>query len=112
MDAAALEELASAAGITSRFLTDFYPVMDDARSRLQWASSRCTARPEDVTYSLFGTFDICLPVLYGEPAGHPLGRLLAEIISQSGETSILDWVAEALHFHSCFPAHITLYPCH
>ncbi|KAI6045185.1 hypothetical protein EDC04DRAFT_2638970 [Pisolithus marmoratus] len=109
MDATVLEELESATGISSRFLTDFSAGMDDARSRLQWASSRRTTRPEDIAYSLFGVFDLRLPVLYGESAGDALGRLLAEIISQSGDISVLDWVGEASRFHSCFPAHITSY---
>ncbi|KIN99737.1 hypothetical protein M404DRAFT_55223, partial [Pisolithus tinctorius Marx 270] len=86
-DAAILEELAGATRIESRFLTDFTPGMDDARSRLRWASSRRTTRPEDVAYSLFGI----LPVLYGESAEFALGRLLGEVISQSGDISMLDW---------------------
>ncbi|KAI6041265.1 hypothetical protein EDC04DRAFT_2506843, partial [Pisolithus marmoratus] len=59
--------------------------------RLQWASLRRTTRPEDVAYSLFGIFNLHLPVLYGESAKNALGRLLAEIISQSGDISVLDW---------------------
>ncbi|KAI6141769.1 hypothetical protein BKA82DRAFT_832879 [Pisolithus tinctorius] len=106
---AVLEELERATGIEARFLTNFSPGMDDARSRLQWASSRRTTRPEDIAYSLFGIFDLHLPVLYGESTGKALGRLLAEIISQSGDISILDWIGEASSFHSCFPAHITSY---
>ncbi|KAI5982675.1 hypothetical protein EDC04DRAFT_1794551 [Pisolithus marmoratus] len=108
-DVAVLEELGRATGIESRFLTNFSPSMDDARSRLQWASSRRTTRPEDIAYSLFGIFDIHLPVLYGESAEIVLGRLLAEIISQSGDISVLDWVGEASRFHSCFPAEISPY---
>ncbi|KIN99683.1 hypothetical protein M404DRAFT_154397 [Pisolithus tinctorius Marx 270] len=65
-DAAILGELTGVTGIESRFLTDFNPGVDDARSRLQWASSRRTTRPEDVAYSLFGIFNLHLPVLYGE----------------------------------------------
>ncbi|KIO05530.1 hypothetical protein M404DRAFT_140799, partial [Pisolithus tinctorius Marx 270] len=90
-DTTVLEELGRATGIESRFLTDFSPGTDDARSRLQWASLRCTTRPEDIAYSLFGIFDLHLPVLYGESAEKALGRLLAEIISQSGDVSVLDW---------------------
>ncbi|KAI6038626.1 hypothetical protein EDC04DRAFT_2569599, partial [Pisolithus marmoratus] len=86
-----LDELRWATGIESQFLTNFSPGMDDARSRLQWASLRCTTRPEDIAYSLFGIFNIHLPVLYGESAENALGRLLAEIISQSGDISVLDW---------------------
>ncbi|KAI5998892.1 hypothetical protein EDC04DRAFT_2794690 [Pisolithus marmoratus] len=101
--------LEEATGIDSRFLIDFSPGVDDARSKLQWASSRCTTRPEDIAYSLFGIFNLHLPVLYGESAEKALYRLLAKIISQSKDISILDWVGVASPFHSCFPAHITSY---
>lgn len=84
-DGVVLEELERATGIAFRFLTDFTPGMDDARSRLQWVSSRRTTRPEDIAYSLFGIFNLYLPVLYGESAEFALGRLLDEVISQSGD---------------------------
>lgn len=42
--------------------------MGDARSSFHWASSRRTSCSEDIAYSLFGLFNIHLPVLYGEPA--------------------------------------------
>lgn len=67
-----------------------------------------------MAYSLFGVFDLHLPVIYGESNENALGRLLAEIISRSGDISVLDWVGEASPFHSCFPAHIATYrslPC-
>ncbi|KAI6016654.1 hypothetical protein BKA83DRAFT_4333604, partial [Pisolithus microcarpus] len=101
-DATVLAELARATGIEPRFLNDFSPGKDNARSRLQWASSRLTTRPEDIAYSLFGIFNVHLPVLYGESAENALGRLLTEIISQSGDVS-------PSPFHSCFPAHIASY---
>ena len=104
-----LGELEQATRITSRHLTDFYPSVDDARSRLQWASTRFTTRPEDISYSLFGVFGLHLPVLYGESAENALGRLLAEVISKSGDTSILDWIGQSSTFHSCFPATIVPY---
>ncbi|KAI6096475.1 hypothetical protein EDD16DRAFT_1902891 [Pisolithus croceorrhizus] len=104
-----LEELQRVTGIAARHLKDFSPGMDDARSRLRWASGRHTTRPEDVAYSLFGIFKVHLPVFYGESAENALGRLLAEIISQSGDISVLDWVGEASSFHSCFPADLTPY---
>ncbi|KIK12244.1 hypothetical protein PISMIDRAFT_689642, partial [Pisolithus microcarpus 441] len=108
-DATVLAELARATGIEPQFLYDFSPGKDNPRSRLQWASSRLTTRPEDIAYSLFGIFNVHLPVLYGESAEHALGRLLTEIVSQSGDISVLDWVGEPSPFHSCFPAHITSY---
>ncbi|KAI6042936.1 hypothetical protein EDC04DRAFT_3088299 [Pisolithus marmoratus] len=108
-EGAVLEELETATGIDSQFLTDFSPGMNDARSRLQWASLRRTTRPEDIAYSLFGIFKIHLPILYGETAENALGRLLAEIISQSGDISVLDWVGDASSYHSCFPVRISPY---
>lgn len=108
-DAAILAELEKATGIDSRILTNFSPGMTDVRSRLQWASSRSTTRPEDTVYSLFGIFDLNLPILYGESAGIALTRLLTTIISQFGDISVLDWVGEASSFNSCFPAHIAVY---
>ena len=104
-----LSQLEQATGIMSRHLTNFHPTVDDARLRLQWASTRYTTRPEDISYSLFGIFGLHLPVLYGEPAGNALGRLLAEVISKSGDTSILDWVGQSSGFHSCLPATIAPY---
>ncbi|KAI6169117.1 hypothetical protein EDD17DRAFT_1525411 [Pisolithus thermaeus] len=108
-DFAVLEELEKATGIGSRFLTNFSPGMEDARSRLQWASLRATTRPEDIAYSLFGIFNLYLPIMYGESAENALGRLLSEIVSRSGDISVLDWVGEPSPFHSCFPAHVTSY---
>ncbi|KIM50343.1 hypothetical protein SCLCIDRAFT_1225414 [Scleroderma citrinum Foug A] len=108
-DSAILGELEQATGITSRHLSGFNPGVDDARSRLQWASMRSTTRPEDIAYSLLGVFGLHIPVLYGESAENALGRLLGEVISKSGDTSILDWVGQSSAFHSCFPATITPY---
>ncbi|KAI6112960.1 hypothetical protein F5141DRAFT_1214275 [Pisolithus sp. B1] len=108
-DDVVLEEIARATGIVSRFVTDFTPGMDDAWSRLQWALLRWTTCPEDIAYLLFGIFNLHLPVLYGKSAEFALGHLLAEVISQSRDISILDWVREASTFHSCFLARITLY---
>ncbi|KAI6016656.1 hypothetical protein BKA83DRAFT_4333663 [Pisolithus microcarpus] len=108
-DPAVLEELERVTRIEPQFLYEFSPGKDDPRSRLQWASSRLTTRPEDIAYSLFGIFNVHLPVLYGESAENALGRLLTEIVSQSGDISVLDWVGEPSLFHSCFPAHITSY---
>ncbi|KAI6040634.1 hypothetical protein EDC04DRAFT_3060936 [Pisolithus marmoratus] len=114
MDSTVLKDLHRASGIAEWHLRNFKPGIDDARSRLEWASSRRTTRPEDVAYSLFGVFNLHLPVLYGKSTDNAIGRLLAVIISQSGDVSVLDWVGEASSFHSCFPANLTPYqitPC-
>ncbi|KAI6122094.1 hypothetical protein EV401DRAFT_1372754 [Pisolithus croceorrhizus] len=108
-DDALLEEVEEATGIAKEYLMDFHPGLDNARSRLHWASRRRTTRPEDIAYSLFGIFRVHLAIFYGESVEHALGRLLAEIISGSGDVSVLDWVGEASSFNSCFPANLVPY---
>ncbi|KAG1787483.1 uncharacterized protein HD556DRAFT_1448676 [Suillus plorans] len=111
---AIMEELESATGIDPQALISFCPGMRDAREKLQWASKRVTTVQEDIAYSLFGIFDIHLPVIYGERKQSALGRLLQEIVSRSGEITSLDWVGQSSEFNSCLPASITSYatpPC-
>ncbi|KAL4079653.1 heterokaryon incompatibility protein-domain-containing protein, partial [Scleroderma citrinum] len=87
-----VDELMRATGISPQYLTSFCPGTDDVRSKLQWASIRHTTIQEDAAYSLFGMFDLQLPVMYGERKEKALGRLLQEIVAQSGDVSVLDWV--------------------
>ena len=108
-DSAILVELEKVTGISSWDIADFHPGVTDARLKLHWASTRHTTRPEDIAYSLFGVFGLHLPVLYGESAENALGRLLVNVISQSGDTSVLDWVGQSSAFHSCLPATIVPY---
>ncbi|KIK15177.1 hypothetical protein PISMIDRAFT_330036 [Pisolithus microcarpus 441] len=108
-DPALLEKLRIATGIAKHHLTDFHPGMDDSRSRLHWASRRRTTRPEDIAYSLFGVFQVHLPIFYGESAQNAVGRLLVEIISRSGDVSVLDWVGKPSSFNSCFPIDLVPY---
>ncbi len=51
----------------------------DVEDRLSWAKERQTTREEDKAYSLFGIFDIQIPVLYGEGERKALKRLREEI---------------------------------
>ena len=51
----------------------------DIEDRLSWAKDRQTTREEDKAYSLFGIFDIQIPVLYGEGGKKALERLREEI---------------------------------
>ncbi|KAG6330489.1 hypothetical protein ID866_8600 [Astraeus odoratus] len=108
-DDVVLKELAWATGIASEHITQFHAGVDDARERLQWATGRRTTQAEDLAYSLFGVFDIHLPVLYGEGKEKSLGRLLQEVLSRSHDVSILHWFGEQSSLHSCFPASITYY---
>ncbi|KAG1726964.1 uncharacterized protein EDB91DRAFT_899290 [Suillus paluster] len=109
-----MDELEDATGIGARAIVAFQPGMRDAREKLQWASTRVTTVPEDTAYSLFGIFGIQIPILYGENKQNALGRLLQEIIAQSGDITALDWVGKPSEFNSCLPADISSYeapPC-
>jgi len=104
-----MRELQDATGIDALALVAFHPGMRNAREKLQWASRRVTTLPEDIAHSLFGLFGVHLPVIYGEKKQNALGRLLQEIVAQSGDISCLDWVGKSSEFNSCLPADITYY---
>jgi len=104
-----MRELEDATGINGHALTGFRPGMRDSREKLQWASMRVTTLQEDIAYSLFGIFSIHLPVIYGEKKQNALGRLLQEIIAQSGDISCLYWAGKSSEFNSSLPANITSY---
>jgi hypothetical protein len=106
---AIMQELEDVTGINPQALVAFRPGMRDAREKLQWASTRVTTLQEDTAYSLFGLFDVHLRVNYGEKKQNALGRLLQEIVAQSGDITVLDWVGKSSDFNSCLPADITSY---
>ncbi|KAK4220831.1 HET-E heterokaryon incompatibility protein, partial [Podospora fimiseda] len=47
--------------------------------RMSWAKNRKTTRKEDKAYSLFGIFDVQIPILYGEGEDKAFRRLREEI---------------------------------
>jgi hypothetical protein len=47
----------------------------DVDERFSWAKSRQTTRGEDKAYSLFGIFDVQMPLLYGEGEAKAFQRL-------------------------------------
>ncbi|KAF2257834.1 hypothetical protein CC78DRAFT_443456, partial [Lojkania enalia] len=51
----------------------------DISERFSWAANRETTREEDRAYSLFGIFDLCIPLLYGEGVENAFHRLREEI---------------------------------
>jgi hypothetical protein len=106
---AIMQEMGNATGIGVHTLVAFRPGMRDAREKLQWVSARVTTWQEDIAYSLFGIFGVNLPVIYGEKKQKALGRLLQEVVAQSGDISALDWVGQSSEFNSCLPADITSY---
>ncbi|KAG2745440.1 hypothetical protein P692DRAFT_20741990 [Suillus brevipes Sb2] len=109
-----MQELQGATGIDRSAVAAFRPSMNDAQEKLHWVSARVTMRQEDIAYSLFGIFGVCLPVDYGEKQDKALGWLLQEIVARSGDITGLDWVGKPSEFNSCLPASVTSYqapPC-
>lgn len=47
--------------------------------RMEWAANRKTKREEDAAYSLFGIFDVHMPLIYGEGVEKAFRRLQEEI---------------------------------
>ena len=103
-----ISEMEEASGISARALMALQPGLDDIREKLCLASTRETTFIEDSAYSLLGMFSISLPVVYGE-GDQALGRLLAQLLASSGDTSILAWTGRSGSFNSCLPSSITVF---
>ena len=56
--------------------------------RLRWAEKRKTKKPEDRAYSLFGVFNVYLPLIYGE-GDNAFKRLKEEIAKSTGEQHLI-----------------------
>jgi hypothetical protein len=64
--------------------------------RMSWAANREATRSEDIAYSLFGIFDIQMPLLYGEGQQKAFLRLQEEIMKTSNDHTILAWTVSSL----------------
>jgi len=80
------------------------------REKLYLASRRQTTREEDIAYSLFGIFNVAIPVKYGE-GDHAVGRLLEDVLTRSDNVTILAWTGISGGYHSCLPSDLTVYNC-
>lgn len=102
-------EMARATGVDAKELLSLRPGSENVRQKLRLASTRYATKQEDVAYSLFGIFDVSIPVTYGEGQRRALGRLLQEVLTRSGDATILAWTGKASDYNSCLPAEITVY---
>ena len=103
-----ISEMEEATGVSMKTLMALRPGLDHIWEKLYIASRRKTTLVEDAAYSLVGIFSVYLPVVYGE-GNKALGRLLAELLTKSGDTSILAWTGRSGSFNSCLPANITVF---
>ena len=103
-----ISEMEEATGVSARALMALRPGLHDIREKLSLASTRQTTRVEDSAYSLLGIFSMSIPVVYGE-GDKALGRFLAQLLTSSGDTSILAWTGRSGSFNSCLTANITVF---
>ena len=103
-----ISEMEKATGISAEALRMLRPGLNNIREKLRLASTRQTTRVEDAAYSLLGIFLMTLRVTYGE-GDKALGRLLAELLTSSGDTSILAWQGRSGSFNSCLPTNIIVF---
>ncbi|KAF8546776.1 hypothetical protein OG21DRAFT_1527604 [Imleria badia] len=103
-----ISEMEEATGVSAQALMALRPGLEDICEKLRLASTRQTTRLEDAAYSLLGVFSLSLPAVYGE-GDKALGRLLAQLLMSSGDTSILAWTGRSGGFNSCLPAKIAVF---
>ncbi|KAF8123611.1 hypothetical protein EV363DRAFT_1272508 [Boletus edulis] len=104
-----ISEMEQATGISAQQLMGLSPGLSSIREKLCLASTRRTTWVEDAAYSLLGIFSaIGIPAIYGEGEAS-LGRLLANVLTRSGDSSTLAWTGESSRFNSCLPARIAVF---
>ncbi|CAN9246499.1 unnamed protein product [Alternaria alternata] len=82
-------ELADITGIDHDILRNNRPISDfSTAEKLSWAAHRAVTKEEDETYSLFGLFDLNLPLLYGEGRLKAFVRLQEAIYDTTSDHSI------------------------
>ena len=98
-----------ATGISAERLKALRPGLSNIREKLRLASTRTTTKVEDAAYSLIGIFEAAsLIANYGE-GEISLGRLLANVLTRSGDVDILAWTGESSEFNSCLPSRVAVY---
>ena len=103
-----LSEMEQAMHLGRQELATLQPGIDRVREKLYLASTRQTTREEDIAYSLFGIFNVAIPVIYGE-GNQAVGRLLEYILTRSDNVMLLAWTGSSGSHHSYLPADLTVY---
>ena len=103
-----MQELADTICISREIITTFHPDDLSTREKLQLASTRKATLEEDIAYSLIGIFKSDIRAHYGEGYA-ALGHLLEEIVSRSGEVTVLNWTGQSSLYNSCLPATLAVY---
>ncbi|KAF9476972.1 hypothetical protein BDN70DRAFT_995264 [Pholiota conissans] len=99
-------------GIEVEELVSFDPLRgSDVPTRMRWAASRTTTRPEDRAYSLMGIFGVNFSISYGEGSERAFFRLILSIITSRDTpivAQVLHWagkaISEAIHTSRIIPS--------
>ncbi|KAI9571633.1 hypothetical protein HD554DRAFT_2302552 [Boletus coccyginus] len=89
-----LSEMEQAMNFATEELASLQPGLERAREKLYLASMRQTTREEDIAYSLFGIFNVAIPVMYGE-GNQAVSRLLEHILTRSDNVTLLAWTGRS-----------------
>jgi hypothetical protein len=76
-------EISQISGIPTQALRGDPLSQISVEKRMSWIANRETTVEEDIAYSIFGIFDIHMPLIYGEGAMKALRRLGEEIEKSS-----------------------------
>lgn len=104
-----MKELAEAIQIPSGTIVAFHPEDLTIREKLRLASNRNATVDEDIAYSLIGIFKSDIRPRYGEGGFDAVGHLLEEIITRSGEVTVLEWTGKSSPYNSCLPTSLPVY---
>lgn len=83
--------ISKATGIDEEYLCQRDSSMASVAKRMSWAANREATRAEDIAYSLFGLFDVQMPLLYGEGLKKAFMRLQEEIMKFSDDHTLFAW---------------------
>ena len=103
-----MSEMEQASHVLAEQVAVLQPGLDRVREKLSLASTRETTCVEDIAYSLLGIFGVTIPILYGEGT-RAVGRLLEDVLTGSGDVTILAWTGSSNDYNSCLPRDLTVY---
>ena len=103
-----ISEMEQASRVSTEQVAVLQPGFDRVREKLFLASRRETTYVEDTAYSLFGIFNVAIPAMYGEGT-RAVGRFLEQVLTGSGDVTILAWTGTENDYNSCLPEDLSVY---
>ena len=103
-----ISEMEQVSGGSAQESVVLRPGLEKVREKLFLASMCRTTLVEDTAYSLLGIFSAAIPVMYGE-GNRAVGRFLENILTGSGDVTILAWTGRAGSYNTCLLIDLTVY---